>query len=960
MEAGVMLLCLYLFLAACAVLLWCVNIGYPKLRSALIQREVERFKTEGVLPVVVDSLPLLVLKVQLQEIVAAIRDHLDANGFRALHYVRSVDSCRQLLRMGVHLSQRNALCLDAFNHMLFEKPPSLETWPILLLLADHGGEVSGTGLAGLTQSSVEQLCKLLGDRPRLGVKLFEAFDTLSPAECIRCLKCLCFRQQWALARQLLENRSRIRPFAQQFTLRERSHMLFDVVTSVSSWNNDLDLMVNIILDGPPPPEFWQLAAPKGYAVEGSTVFHTVGCPHFCQKLVNYVPRENLPHVLNSLDNEGGTPLSCASCREQSRQNIALVQVLLTHGAHPRSGPPALWTYWKSRGSSCIDATMWCLLGGKMPAQHSCYTCPREYNKGMLRLHEVRFSQHTISDEFQDGKTFDDTIAMLRQLNPPPVHDYATVNTSPIRTIKVAWHEGRWYSMDNRRLYCFKAVFLSSSTIPVLMHSRASYGAARFDSKFSTRNMGESVNVVRTQVHDLPQFSKPYVSKRLATLGATVALFGTSPPRCSFRGIPETLQRARDLLHQILADFCVRALTLDARLLGQVVGQRGSNLKALEASTGTDIVINGSIANVAGSRTAVQIAVETLEETGKWDTKDSALPKHAKLYLLRCRRIRFREVTNGIGGKVDFINDSVLRMSGSRRQVREAVAQLSRWMQNFSSVVVALDPKLVGHVIGSGGANIKRIEDTTGAVVHVDGAIGITAGSKHEASAAEEMLEDDGVADYQNYALPAYGHRFLVSSGWSYAKLREDTGAKFMLSACSTYLQLSGSRKQVRVAVGLLQGVFCQFAHEHVQLDAALVGRVIGPQGRQLKALEASSGAFVDIKGCDANVFGRRSCVEAAVRDLEDNGISETTNFAIPEHGVGVVRGRENETIKGLEAITGAKLRVMNCNDSGPFQTHAIVFLYFKGQLTTTYVRVSGTRRQVRNACSALTTLLRDF
>jgi len=99
----------------------------------------------------------------------------------------------------------------------------------------------------------------------------------------------------------------------------------------------------------------------------------------------------------------------------------------------------------------------------------------------LRLEEIFYTQDSIKRSFQDGRT-------LTQMMCELMSDQKTLMQIP--RITVVRHEGRWFSVDNRRLWVFNQVFPGSKSIPVYHGMQDN----RFWNKFTTINGGRAVRV----------------------------------------------------------------------------------------------------------------------------------------------------------------------------------------------------------------------------------------------------------------------------------------------------------------------------------------------------------------------------------------------------------------------------------------------------------------------------------
>ena len=99
----------------------------------------------------------------------------------------------------------------------------------------------------------------------------------------------------------------------------------------------------------------------------------------------------------------------------------------------------------------------------------------------LPLGDIYYSQDSVARHFQDGRALTDLEEGLR---------LGTTSIQRVPTITVVDHDGRWFSVDNRRLLVFKRVYTDSTVIPVLVGQHDQ----EFRRKFTTKNNGEAITV----------------------------------------------------------------------------------------------------------------------------------------------------------------------------------------------------------------------------------------------------------------------------------------------------------------------------------------------------------------------------------------------------------------------------------------------------------------------------------
>ncbi|CAE7879447.1 unnamed protein product [Symbiodinium sp. KB8] len=149
----------------------------------------------------------------------------------------------------------------------------------------------------------------------------------------------------------------------------------------------------------------------------------------------------------------------------------------------------------------------------------------------LRLEEIFYTQDSIKRSFQDGRT-------LKQMRSELMSDQKTLMQIP--RITVVRHEGRWFSVDNRRLWVFNQVFPGSKSIPVC-HGIQDH---RFWNKLTTTDGGRTVRVrcgacQRSMTRGSPGDRSPRSERR-----GSAALRGG----CRWRASMARDLRARQMFH----------------------------------------------------------------------------------------------------------------------------------------------------------------------------------------------------------------------------------------------------------------------------------------------------------------------------------------------------------------------------------------------------------------------------
>lgn len=132
-----------------------------------------------------------------------------------------------------------------------------------------------------------------------------------------------------------------------------------------------------------------------------------------------------------------------------------------------------------------------------------------YNRCNLKPSEIFFSQDSIASRFRDGRSVQEAAdrVLHRQLN---VEDFPTIEV-------VKRSDGKYYSLDNRRLYVFRVGQYNGivAKVPVTIVPEQWY----HQRKFTSRNGGTEIRVRRGSTYDnwKSSWNKPEVHNTVAAV-----------------------------------------------------------------------------------------------------------------------------------------------------------------------------------------------------------------------------------------------------------------------------------------------------------------------------------------------------------------------------------------------------------------------------------------------------------
>lgn len=199
-----------------------------------------------------------------------------------------------------------------------------------------------------------------------------------------------------------------------------------------------------------------------------------------------------------------------------------------------------------------------------------------------------------------------------------------------------------------------------------------------------------------------------------------------------------------------------------------------------------------------------------------------LAKRAVMIVKGRGGVTIREIEKSTGARLEIERDSfVLVIKGTQMGVVAALSAVSQVLSenSFEETITLTDTKLIGVIVGKGGCNIRKLEETTNARVSVDGVTVTVSGTKDQTAKAKAAVE------------------------------------ALIADPASMKPQVGDGEVQVEM-----------------ELPAFAVGSIIGKQGASVKAIQADTGAKIDMTRGDTvvcYVTGPKAKVDAAVKVINE-------------------------------------------------------------------------------------------
>jgi len=512
-----------------------------------------------------------------------------------------------------------------------------------------------------------------------------------------------------------------------------------------------------------------------------------------------------------------------------------------------------------------------------------------------RLEKIRYSQSTISDCFQDGTTLIQTYEKLRW-------NWREVYKIP--WITVVQHDGNLYSMDNRRLYCFKMAFEDHHTVPVKFYeSPEAYGLDRFFSKFSTGRTGHTVQVLGSSSQGDGQLTTedvmdlvPGVDKICGEQWQSVRSCGVKVKfdwqggadgglKCRLSGTPWQIEQARRETRRLLESVCVRTVSLPKPFLKKEIKEMRETWKrehpgVIVSIVGKDTASEAKIVGTEGTDVVqVHTQVHNLVSLLLKDKHEVDLPDHSFLAFQRL----FQRSKDCESKDVRWISSCWLQKKGSSVKckivgtlvdIENTKAELSTLCSRFKMKELrGMTTKHRSFIIGKKGQTIQSLEADCSALVVVpdqsseDTTVRVIGFDADDVDKVYARLLGLFETSARSFPLPGGGAKVLEPR---VNEPQSSTG----VSTAKDHLMVEGPEQAA--VTKKVEDFTANFRSEGLAVSRPFLGQLLGSDGRRLERMEAERNVKWEMKDDEGDHFrvffrGERENVTRLIDELLTEG-----------------------------------------------------------------------------------------
>jgi far upstream element-binding protein len=404
------------------------------------------------------------------------------------------------------------------------------------------------------------------------------------------------------------------------------------------------------------------------------------------------------------------------------------------------------------------------------------------------------------------------------------------------------------------------------------------------------------------------------------------------------GNREQVDRALVLVQQFLHDNQIVEVIVDEALVGGIVGKGGSAIRAMEAETGASlqlprrskksgrVLIRGTPEAVARAQAAMTGA---LEELTPLSFEMNVQPRLGGIIIGK-KGVTVREIVANSGANVTVGKDGRIVFKGRKGQVEQAKLAVTGLVQENERVVeeVEVHSDMTGLLIGKGGEKIRAIERKTGATVNVGRSKGkssdeavkvrIRGTRKEVAAATDEIGFLTAGLDAEDMVVPSEQVRALIGKkGENIRQIQRESGAQLDVDRDTQGLvHIRGPVEAVAKAKDLIADFLKTNHLEKVSVPMEVAPFIIGKGGANVRHIEASSGAKVQVQGEGMVLirgdFEKVQKAKAAVEALLERNVLVEVEDGL----VGAIIGKKGATISGLEDTHEVMIEVLDDGSGG--------------------------------------------
>lgn len=332
---------------------------------------------------------------------------------------------------------------------------------------------------------------------------------------------------------------------------------------------------------------------------------------------------------------------------------------------------------------------------------------------------------------------------------------------------------------------------------------------------------------------------------------------------------------------------------EVNFIGLLVGPGGSEQKRMEIESNASISLRGKGSGGGGRDIDVHEPMYVLVS----GEKEEFVTKGVELVTKICFDANEREIVkkrqlNLIAARKS--GDTSLLLNESLYQTEDG--EKRQGSADARSEIIKIPRDRVGHIVGKGGENIRRVQTVSNAFVQV----------------SQEESDDPRMKDV-----------YLEGTPEELAKAKEEI---------HRLLDEYGEKRREQLGISLGHEV------EVMQIPKDTVGLLIGAGGSTIRDLQARTNAIVvvakenesdpslptrsvTVAGPRANIELAKSQIEALILTLSHSHAMDGNDIAsieifVPNDNVGMLIGRGGETIKSMMMRTGAKVEVSQ-TETGP-------------------------------------------
>ncbi|KDO32907.1 hypothetical protein SPRG_02598 [Saprolegnia parasitica CBS 223.65] len=425
------------------------------------------------------------------------------------------------------------------------------------------------------------------------------------------------------------------------------------------------------------------------------------------------------------------------------------------------------------------------------------------------------------------------------------------------------------------------------------------------------------------------------------------------------------------LHTTLDAFETITISVPKDKMGMVVGKNYTKLRQFEETYHVLLDVENGTQDVKATSVPKQnaLVLAAINNIALATTQSLAVhPDVLKLLMIQ-KGLHLKALEAKCDVKIDVQraeNTISFQASPERTQLLEATLK----SLNTNKATIDLPTDVIPKLIGKKGEVISKIMEDTGALLDIDrvtNCVHIVGPAEsvlaaqasvdaiiHDQAASAVKVNASDVAFFGRWdasQFPAFVEYLMGDKAAKLKALRKEAlDIRLQVNKNKNRFDVDGNRHQIEALKGAIQAAVASFLESvHTfDVDERCLSLIIGKKGAKIKAIEAESGAKVDIQGHTLYILGEADQIQKATA-LVDEIVAKNQRSVVytSSHLTGLLLNNKRAKLNEIEKASGCNVQLPPAPAGGKAP---------RTKATTMAITLTGTTSAIQLASTALEAL----